>query len=122
MTKALFISAIFNLKINGDLESGIEIWDKIKITNNKSVINNLVSNNNLQQAIGGLEMGAIKNADAIFYAVGVHEIDNKTDDIILCNYLASCKIFLNDLWLLKDHCADLMMGYIQYPYKDKSSI
>lgn len=38
-TKTLFISAVFNLKIKEDLGTGLDIWDNIKLTNNKTIIN-----------------------------------------------------------------------------------
>ena len=115
MTKSLFIAAVFNLKIKDDLNNGIEIWDKIKITNNKTFINSLITED-LSVSIGGLEENALRNANTIFYAIDHHNIDNSNNDEIVCNYLANCKIFLQDLWLIKDNCSDLMMGFIQYPY------
>jgi hypothetical protein len=119
--KSLFITVISNLKIQEDLGEGIELWDKIRITNNKIVITSLLAPG-LEDAIGGLETTALEKAEAIFYSVDHLNINSKNEDEILCNYLANCKIFLNDLWLLKDHCADLMMGYINYPYISKELV
>jgi len=58
----------------------------------------------------------LSTAKAVFYAIDKLDIDDTNHDEIVSNYLVACKMFLNDMWLVKDHCADLMLGFIEYPH------
>lgn len=117
----LFITNVFNLKIEGDLGDGINLFHGIKITNNKAFIKTLLSQN-LLEVIGQLEFNAILNADVILYSINSQNVTGDNIDEITCNNLAYCKMFLTDLWLVKDNCADIMMGFIQYPFYNEMKI
>ena len=105
--KSLYITTAYNLKISEDLGQGILIRGGIHLTNNKTFIRSILSLN-LRQAIGSLEFNALYNADTVFYKISMDIISSKNDDDLLCNFLANCKVIVNELWLIKDHSIDTL--------------
>lgn len=118
---SLYITNVFNLKILEDLGQGIHIRGGIYLTNNLIFIRSFLSENT-QLAIGNLEFEVLYNANVIFYKISEDEISNTNDDDLLCNFLANCKNIINELWLIKDHSIDIMLGFVEYPYIKSSFI
>lgn len=122
MIQTLFVTSVFKLKINENLRSGIEFYDGIKLTNDFEFISQLITKD-LKNAIGELEFNCLTGkADCVFYSIKEVNVNANNVDRLLCDFMANCKIFLNDLWLIKDNCADLMMGYVEFPYFKPSFI
>jgi hypothetical protein len=114
-TKTLYITAIFNLTIQEDLGSGIAVKGGVHLTNNQAFIRSLLSED-LNVAIGQLEFNALYFAKAVFYKISEDEISESNHDDLLCNFLANCKNVINELWLIKDHSIDIMLGFVEYPF------
>jgi hypothetical protein len=111
--ESLFIATVENLGIEEDLGEGFEIWNGIRLTNNPEVIKSLMTSQ-LVDALGHLETSSILNSDAVFYSIFNEDITEENKDKIVCNYIAYCKMFLTDLWMIKDHCSDIMIGFIHW--------
>ena len=119
--KVLFITTAFNLKIDTDLGEGINLIEEIKLTNNRNFIRKLLTQE-LYEAIGFLEYKALASSDAVFYKIVNIEIDDDTADDLLCTFIANCKLILTEFWLLKDHAIDIMLGFVEFPYKGTGNI
>jgi len=113
--KTLFITAAFNLKISDDLGEGINMVGDIKLTNNITFIRSLLSQN-LYEAIGILEFGALSKANAVFYRISDIGINNDNGDDLVMEFVYDCKRILTEFWLIKDHAIDIMLGFVQFPY------
>jgi hypothetical protein len=118
---ALYITAIYNLKISGDLGKGINIRGGIYLTNNKNFVSSLLTDS-LLQAIGNLEFQALLDAEAVFYKMSDDSISTQNEDDLLCDFLANCGIIINEFWLIKDHAIDLMLGFVEYPYLNSQNL
>ncbi|WP_018342597.1 HEPN domain-containing protein [Cytophaga aurantiaca] len=119
--RVLYITAIFNLKILGDLGEGINIRGGIYLTNNKSHIYSLMTDK-LHNAIGNIEYNALLDANAVFYKISHDEISFENADDFLCDFLVNCRMIINELWLIKDHSINIMLGFSEYPYIKPSLI
>ena len=119
--KSLYITAVFNLKITEDLGKGMHVRGEIYLTNNVKFIQSLLTKD-LLQAIGNLEFDALFNADAVFYKISDDIIYPSNEDNLLCDFLANCKIIINELWLIRDHSIDIMLGFVEYPFQKLSGI
>ncbi len=119
-SNALLICHVDNIEFPEDLGNGIDIGKNIKLTNNRQTISNLL-NDDFQLTIGKLESNSLSNSKAVFYSIEKIEISEENHDEILCDFLAYCKLFLTELWLIKDHCADIMIGFVNYPFLQVNS-
>jgi hypothetical protein len=112
--KVLFVTALQDLSVSEYLGRGDKITPQLFITNDKSVINEIVSDE-LKVMAGSIECKYIKESDLIIYGnIAVNEKEFIAKDYLIYQMHVS-KFFLNFLWLIKDNSANFDMAYLQYP-------
>ncbi len=120
--KALFVAPIYNLKISEPLGEGLDLPFGLKLTNDKALINSLVSDEGFRSAIGEIEHRAITSiADAIVYSIKSCDLNTVDVDCHVSQELMYVTIFLLNMWHVKEHAADVQFGFIELPYSLRNS-
>lgn len=123
MQKNLFITNIENLKISTNLGRGEKLTDRIFITNDGSLIEDLLTPF-FSQVAGRLEADYLKNAVAVAYSIEETQpfSAGEAADSFLLQHLAEVKAFMQLLWLVKDNSVNVDLGFLEFPYKSSNTI
>jgi hypothetical protein len=110
--RAKYVAAVKHLQIMGDLGRGDRIHENTFITNNQTLIADLITKEYIP-IIGVLEWGFIKDAKAVVW--GNMTLENNQDPLRLLNAkLYQTQGFLNSIWLFLDNGIDTEMGFLLY--------
>jgi hypothetical protein len=111
--KLLFITALQDLIISENLGRGDKISPDLLITNDSSIIKDLITRE-FSVLAGTIETKFILNSDVIIY--GKIDVDDK--GFVGLDYLyrqmVASKFFLNFIWLIKDNSVNFDMAFLQY--------
>jgi hypothetical protein len=110
--KVIYITAIQDLKVSEYLGSGDRISSELFITNDSSLIKELV-NNEFKVMAGMIEADYILNSDSIIYGINNIEDNKFVPQDYLLRQMQTCKFLLNFLWLIKDNSVNFDMAYLQ---------
>ncbi|MHB9072321.1 MAG: hypothetical protein ACYC6G_02225 [Desulfobaccales bacterium] len=111
--KVLFITAVQDLIISENLGKGDKISPELLITNDSSLVKELITSE-FSTLAGTIETHFILKSDLIIY--GKYDVNDK--DFVAQDYLLrkiiTSKFFLNLVWLLRDNSVNFEMGFLQY--------
>jgi hypothetical protein len=118
MQKNLFIANIENLRILANLGHGEKLTDTILITNDRLIIENLLSPS-FYEIAGTLEAHYLKTTGAVAYSIEETQAfsNEQTAISFLLGRLGEVKVFMQMLWLVKDNSVNVDLGYLEYPFK-----
>jgi Apea-like HEPN len=112
LVKVRYVTAINNLKISEDLGRGVKLDATLFITNNRSIIRNIVDRVVIP-VMGTLEWSAICDSDVVIYSTD--QIDSGQDPMaFLIRRIFHTQGFLHALWLVLDNAADNDLGFLIY--------
>lgn len=116
--KVLFIAGIERLQVSSDLERGEKIGESLRITNDESVIRELLTPD-FHSVAGSLEASALPKSGAVLYSVDECSpfVDEQAGISFLNERLGEAQVFLQMLWFVKDNSATVEAGYLEHPYK-----
>jgi len=122
MSKALFITKIFNLKIRETIETPIELMPHLYLTNDRKFVKGIL-NTRMKQAIGAIEADALIDADTVIYGVLPANFapDLSDDKLLLCNLLFAYSI-LRTSWLIRDNCSNIELAFLGRTYRDINGV
>jgi len=116
--KITFLISLHFLEIIGHLGRGDKINDTTFISNDISLIDELVPENMIP-LIGILEFDALKSNKAFIYSK--EEIDDNTDpELYLVEKLYSIQLFISTFWMHQDNNINFEQGFIFYASKTHS--
>lgn len=124
MTKhpTLFIIPIYNIQIDQPLGDSYQINNGLYLSNDKDFIESLITER-FKRIIGGLEYsGLTEYSDCVAYSISQEEVTSSNIDDFLTQKIMFTKAFLKELWMIKDHAANLALGYVQVPYYKPSGL
>lgn len=112
-----FIAATKHIGSSEDLGRGVEVtgpYGSLYFTNSKELRASLIDEE-LPVYAGRLEVDHIRASPAIFYA----DVPGSTSDAEIQRRLLEClrtaRMFFVTLWKIKDHCADMELGFVGAP-------
>jgi hypothetical protein len=105
-----YVAALKSLNISGDTGRGDRINDILYITNNRSVIRDLIPLDSVP-LIGSLEWDFVRKAGVVIWADV--SFDEKKDPLgVLNELLYDTQSFLQSIWLFKDNSVDAEIGFL----------
>lgn len=114
--KTEFVTELQHLKIEEDLNDGLEIMDDIFITNNKEFIQ-FYSMKFPKRSIGELDFNSLRDAETIIYSE--QEIDKYEHSFVLLNHMLKfISLFQNITWIIKDNCINYHLGFLNVRKND----
>ncbi|WP_109850969.1 HEPN domain-containing protein [Aquimarina sp. AU58] len=114
-----FLTPVYNIEIDTNLESGIHIGNNIVFTNNNSIIKEFATET-LKKRIGEIEYDSLMNANGVFYKVLTSDFEGKFDKQIknhkkeLLEFLYLSQSFISLFWLIKDNSVNIEIGYTEF--------
>lgn len=116
----LFVARIINLSVNSPITK-FEIFDDLKLSNNKDILDKIIRYKEVtQDIIGLLEFTSLYDG-TFAYATGDSEkvkhkfnkYETKMDKLLfLDHYMKLIQHFINSLWLIKDNSVNTELGYL----------
>lgn len=114
LTKYRYLVGLTQIDIQEPLGKGDQIADEFRITNDKAVVQKFLTHN-LMEALGGLEVMALLNADALVYEESTTEenLDATTTLAELTWMLERTGVFTTALWMVKDNAVNFELGFME---------
>ncbi|OMF30987.1 HEPN domain-containing protein [Paenibacillus sp. FSL H8-0259] len=116
----LFVARIINLTVSTPITK-LDIFDELKFSNNKDILDKIIRYKDVtQDIIGLLEYNSLYEG-TFAYATGDSEkvkhnfnkYETKMDKLLfLDHYMKLIQHFTNSLWLVKDNCVNTELGYL----------
>lgn len=115
--KITFVTALYHVVISDNLGRGDKLDDVTYISNDKSVIENLVPRDAFQ-IIGKLEYDGIINAKSFIYSIEDFP-ESATPESYLLDRLYTIQSFLSAAWIAFDNNINFEVGFVFYTHANR---
>ena len=121
----LLITNVYNIQIPEPLGRGLQLSDGVFLTNERERIAKLVSPT-LERMMGGLEYRSLLDtAHAIHWTTRAFpkaESDPQLAEKLLADWLQMMRVYLQSLWLVRDHAVDCEIGFAESEHPIKGTM